>query len=815
MNPQTLPFNPQFQSNLLYLLITDFEFLRSVVDDLTPNLLDAGESHIKLLKCIIFLYRKLKRSLSEEIVKNTIIQGKANNIYTSGDVFGMNSIIDAGKFMSTSEKDFIKEKVFEFMKTQTMALAFSKSLSFFEKGDFDEVYRLVGEAYKKSYGKEYNIGINYSKELVYNRYLDAPRKGIWSTGFPTLDSYLGGGIARKECATILSPSGRGKCLGINTPILMSDGTIKLVQNIKVGDKLMGPNGKSRNVLSTTLGQDNLYKIIPVKGDPYIVNSCHILSLKRTGHRDYINLADGQRILPSHNAPIFVMAEDLFNSTKTVKHCLKGWRPEAVDFENENTNHPIPPYILGVWLGDGTSAKPEITQLDSSEVVEEFKKYAKTIDCKVIRHDKTSCPTWSIIANGTRNVGRRKDKIAELPIKNEFTEGLRKLNLIKNKHIPNEYIITTKQARLELLAGLLDTDGSLHYEGYDFIQKDETLAKNVAFIARSLGLQVNISKCKKGIKSTGFEGEYWWVNLSGDCSIIPVKVSYKKAQVRKQIKNHLLTGITIEQAGFGDYYGFEIDGDRQFLLGDWQVTHNTALLCNFAVSAAKQNMKTLFITLEMSELQIAQRFDSIISGFSSKEIMEVSDAKVALQKKLDTLFSGNINSLLTIKGFDRGTLSLGALETYLEKYSIEFGAPHVIVLDWLGCMRMPAGFEKKHEALAEVGDTLVNFSRQFNCSLLTAHQTNRSAVGADTYSYDSISESFASIFGFDIVLGLGSSNKAQEAGKRTLTIQKSRVGPDSVFVGLQGDQPNQPLTFKFVEAIPEEGEEELLRQENKK
>ena len=452
MNPQTLPFNQQFQSNLLSLLITDYEFLRSVVDDLTPNLLDAGEGHIKLLKCIIYLYRKTKRPLTEEIVKNTILQGKVNNIYTAGDIFGMNSIIDSGKFMTNSEKDFIKEKVFEFMKTQTMALAFSKSLSYFEKGDFDEVYKLVGDAYKKSYGKEYNIGINYSSEQVFTRYMDAPRKGIWSTGFPTLDSYLGGGIARKECATILSPSGRGK---------------------------------------------------------------------------------------------------------------------------------------------------------------------------------------------------------------------------------------------------------------------------------------------------------------------------------------------------------------------------TALLCNFAVSAAKQNMKTLFITLEMSELQIAQRFDSIISGFSSKELMEVSEAKVSLQKKLNTLFSGNINNLLTVKGFDRGTLSLGGLETYLEKYSIEFGSPHVIVLDWLGCMRMPSGFEKKHEALAEVGDTLVNYSRQFNCSLLTAHQTNRSAVGADTYSYDSISESFASIFGFDIVLGLGSSNKAQEAGKRTLTIQKSRVGPDSVFVGLQGDQPNQPLTFKFVEAIPEEGEEELLRQENKK
>ena len=57
-------------------------------------------------------------------------------------------------------------------------------------------------------------------------------------------------------------TGGGKCLGIDTPVLMYDGTIKKVQDVVVGDKLMGPDSHPRNVLSVTKGQSKLFKIIP-------------------------------------------------------------------------------------------------------------------------------------------------------------------------------------------------------------------------------------------------------------------------------------------------------------------------------------------------------------------------------------------------------------------------------------------------------------------------------------------------------------------------------------------------------------------------
>ena len=75
------------------------------------------------------------------------------------------------------------------------------------------------------------------------------------------------------------PCGFGKCLSKNTPIIMYDGSIKMVQDIKVGDQLMGDDSTPRNVLSLARWREMMYDIIPNKGYKYTVNESHILSLK--------------------------------------------------------------------------------------------------------------------------------------------------------------------------------------------------------------------------------------------------------------------------------------------------------------------------------------------------------------------------------------------------------------------------------------------------------------------------------------------------------------------------------------------------------
>lgn len=792
MDLQPLPFTAKFQSGLLSLLLHDYEFLRTVIEELDHKHFDAGEAHIKLFKLIFGLWKQLKQPITEDIVKNTLHKLQQSGSMSDGIAFGIQSILEIGLSLSPPEKAYIKENCVDFIRKQTIALAFGKAINFFEKNDFDTMYSIMGDAYKRTFSMGATLGSDYFKTSVFDLYSQPPRKGIWSSGFETFDSYISGGFAKKECVSVLSPTGRGKCLGKNTPIIMSNGNIKLVQDIKVGELLMGPDGKSRRVLSVTSGYDNLYKVTPVKGDSYIVNSVHLLSLKTTANRDNLNLADGQVIRPGHATPIFIQAKDFVASNKTVKHCLKAWRPGPVSFELPERPLEIPPYILGVWLGDGSSDRACITQVDN-EVVTEFKQYAASIGTTVTEYTQPDrCSQWYIYGKST------------------FKTSLNSLNLINNKHIPQQYKLASIKSRLELLAGLLDTDGHLKADGsgYEFIQKSKSLAEDVLFLCRSLGLAAYMSECEKSISSREFSGTYYRLTIYGDCEKIPVRVAYKKASPRKQKKNHLLTSITVEPAGYGEYFGFEIDGDRQFLLGDWQVTHNTALLCNFAASALRQGLNVSFVTLEMSENIIQQRTDAILSGASIDMIASNTEIQQDVLKQRMKL--SNRGASYVVKYFPRGTLSIEALTTYYDRYAMNYGHyPDVAIVDWLGCLKLSGDLDKKHEALGEAADGLINLAVANEMSMITSQQTNRSAVGSDTFGYNSVSASFESLFGMDMVLSLGASDKAKDAGKRTLGLLKNRFGPDSVNVPLLGNRPGEVMNFRFEEAPAEDEEADLI------
>lgn len=99
------------------------------------------------------------------------------------------------------------------------------------------------------------------------------------------------------------PTGGGKCLGAGTPILMHDGSIKPVEQVGVGDLLMGPDSAPRRVLSLARGREQLYRVTPTKGDAYVVNESHILSLrsstrgviKNISVREYLNEPEHWRI----------------------------------------------------------------------------------------------------------------------------------------------------------------------------------------------------------------------------------------------------------------------------------------------------------------------------------------------------------------------------------------------------------------------------------------------------------------------------------------------------------------------------------------
>lgn len=374
-------------------------------------------------------------------------------------------------------------------------------------------------------------------------------------------------------------TGAGKCLGRGTPILMADGTIKPVEKVEVGDRLAGPYGPN-TVLSLARGREQMFRITPTKGDAYTCNASHLLSLKKSG-TNKLSLSDGTIVSPDQEH-VVCRVDTLYHSNGKAQHCLKGWRSAIAEFDGSAVDLPMPAYVFGAWLGDG-SKRMDTCAITKPEgpVVDAWLAWAESLGCGVRRSDSNGerCPSWHTVGcDGQRN---------------PCLDALRSTGVEPSIcAIPHAYKTSAWDHRAELLAGLLDTDGSVSRGGWDYISKHRSLSEDVAFLARSLGLAAYVSECTKGIKETGFSGTYWRVSISGDASIVPCRA--KQPPPRRINKDPLRHGITITPIGEGEYFGFEISGDRLFMLGDFTVTHNTVMASHLLKQADRKGSYGLFL-----------------------------------------------------------------------------------------------------------------------------------------------------------------------------------------------------------------------------
>lgn len=399
-------------------------------------------------------------------------------------------------------------------------------------------------------------------------------KSISLKNFKTFENYTFDFSSKEEIKKficLIGPNGYGKCFSKNTPVLMYDGTIKFVEDIIVGDIVMGNDSTPRRVVGTHSGKSELFKIIPSKGDPYIVNGNHTLVLKITGN----NKRNEYKQYENSNGMIEIEVNDFIKKSKSFKHLMVGIR-SGVKFSQQTVK--IDPYILGTWLGDGSSDSPYITTEDDLIAKKwEEESERRGLNFVSLEKDGTDAKRFGIIG--------QKGKL------NSLTEDLRSYGLINNKHIPNEYKANSEEIRLKLLAGIIDTDGSLMKNTvFDYISVSSRLAEDVLYLSRSLGFQAYIKECEKGCQ-TGVIGTYYRVCISGDTNRIPTILPHKKANKRRINKNHLHVGIKIEPYGTGEYYGFQTDGNGLFLLGDFTVVHNSTVLSAIQLLFSNLNFRT--------------------------------------------------------------------------------------------------------------------------------------------------------------------------------------------------------------------------------
>lgn len=386
-------------------------------------------------------------------------------------------------------------------------------------------------------------------------------------------------------ATILLYGKRrsGKCLCENTEILMYDGTIKKVQDIKIGDLVMGDDSSFRKVLSVNNGIDKMYEIKNTRGDSYIVNSDHILSLRYMENKKLLDQTDINAykvcwfnkdtmnydyktfkyydILDKKY--IFIKVKEFYDNivddryidiplkeylllSKEIKQKLYGYQV-SIDFKEQNVN--FDPYIIGLLLNNMETCKLDVLNNKNPKIIKYLKDNLGQYKCYLKYEKIDGMFKYRITGNGVNNNN------------NNFLNYIKKLD----NCIPYEYKCNSRENRLKILGGFIDANGCILDDNkYEITIKNNDLANDIVYISKSLGFVCKKERIKDFYKMNFHN---WKIIISGKCVDNVDDVNDE---------NSLECVIKIKELSEDKYYGFELDGNHKFVLGNFIVTHNSFL-----------------------------------------------------------------------------------------------------------------------------------------------------------------------------------------------------------------------------------------------
>jgi replicative DNA helicase len=519
------------------------------------------------------------------------------------------------------------------------------------------------------------------------------------TGFAELNK-MTTGFGKGDLVILAARPAMGKCLGKGTKVVMFDGTLKAVEDIKVGDQLMGDDSTPRNVLSLARGEEKMYWVRQNKGIDYRVNASHILSLKRSRNES------------SHQKGNILNIEinDYISKTDKFKSNYKGYKV-AIDFEPQELE--IAPYFLGLWLGDGTSSSVAITNEDS-EVKAYLDEYAQSLGLTCKAHKQEGKATTLSITKGSQGGDHNRD--------NSLQKKLRDSDLIDNKHIPHQYLQNSQKVRLELLAGLIDSDGYYddEFHIFEIVQKDKALSQQIKYLADTLGFRVSLKKKKASIKEIGYACEVYRIRIAGHLDTIPTKIARKIARKRTTTREVRHTGIRVEYDKVDEYFGFVLDGNHLFLLEDMTVTHNTSFALNMVQNLLNHGKGVAFFSLEMPAEQLMLRLLSIQTSIYLQKL-RLGDLDERNQKSLDDAIAKMRNSKLFVD--DQGSVNINQLRSRLRKLKSKHPEIEMCVIDYLQIMSGTGG-KDRHLEVSEISRGLKMLARELEMPIVALSQLNR-------------------------------------------------------------------------------------------
>lgn len=771
------------QKKFLSLLVLDREWSKlSGIDLIRPEYFES----IRLKNICTWIHRYYKQYkelpsdlvLKEEVTKFINDKGLSEKEYYNYDTI-INEIF---AIENKKDLDFFKDKAIGFIRQVAWKKALAKGGDALKLNNFNEAINTFKEALHV--GANTDLGMDSKKlsptDLLNNLREAYDPKEMIKTGIPAWDAALGGGFVKNNLHILAAPPGAGKAISCNTLIGTPNGW-KKAGEIKVGDYLIGRDGNPTKVLAVyPQGVISNYKV--VFNDGVETNCCenHLWTV--------IDMKSNLKKWKVYSLKE-IIEKGLFKPYSPSRQAsgrkpAVRWKIPLVEPVNySEKEYIIHPYNMGVLLGDGCLCiKSDVRFSNSSKDIfiknkfESFLPNNLKLSQKKMHGYKNECEQYSVI---------QKEK--EL-FKNQYINEIKRLGLAgtksETKFIPEEYKFGSVEQRLELLRGLMDTDGTIGNRnriGYASINKK--LAEDVLEIVQSLGGMGEI-KIRKH-KSTKFECgyyEYYVVRINLN-KINPFSLPRKAEKWYPTNRGRYIVDIIKQEDA--DSICFKVDNTEElFVIEHYIVTHNSRSMAFLTKQALMDFKRVVFITLELTEEETYANIASAITGLTMHDMLCKENEEEFTEKFVN--FNEQYNSDLFVKFYRPGTTNADTVDNYIQQIirdrehaGIKNWKPDVIFLDYMDKM-IPTQKVKgnTYEDIGGIANDCKNLAITYGCPVITGSQLGRiswTINNSEVISMDNIAESAMKVHLAHSMTTLNANPGEKLMSKVRLYLAKSRSG----------------------------------------
>lgn len=384
----------------------------------------------------------------------------------------------------------------------------------------------------------------------------------------------------------------GKLLSINELVLTPDGWVRN-GDLKSGDVVCTPFGKPTRILQVFPHRDKaIYTLRTSDGRECMCGLEHLWEV-RTRKQVHKYRKHGE----NKNFMVLTTQELIEGMSRGKKYYLP--IPRAQEFGEKQ--YVIPPYVLGVLIGDGCISKIQGNCFAlSNPEADIIERVSKLSECTRVRESETSYTKYFY----TPHIG-------------EYKRYLRSVGLetySKDKFIPQEYLWGSIEQRKQLLFGLMDTDGNVEKKNkFRFTTTSPRLAKDFIYLCRSLGYIATTPLDKRTEKY--HSGYCARISVQTDDIIFSSKKHLEKYERNKawidengfyeRTKDHVLIESITYKCNEDALCILVEDKDHLYIAGDFVTTHNTfGAVLSMAEGALDPRFRGCFVRRTLGELKVA-------------------------------------------------------------------------------------------------------------------------------------------------------------------------------------------------------------------